>query len=253
MSPPSFETIGSQVEEFTTSPPYYSAGSFFAYNNCCSATTSLKLSMPPFKDAELAFTYLQPASFGTKFTFPILMTSVQQEFSAALSNLRARKHSSVLFKDPALRSRSSYSSDNMVVDLVTECHGKKVKSYLALVLRDNFLVGPRFGVSLKKPSHWFHSLRRFSYGVLRRHPRFDVGLFSSFDGTSQQSPQLTIATSYKLNPWSFIKFCFTQNKLFAWNYGFTLLDEVLVTLGFSSDFGSSETSTKFNASVSIIT
>ncbi|KAL5972085.1 hypothetical protein TSMEX_000205 [Taenia solium] len=163
MSPPSFETIGSQVEEFVSedvywnspnmkfnftsngnigllvsllaSPPDYNSGPFYAHNNCCRPFTNLKLFMSPFKDAELTFNYFQPSSFGTKFTFPLLTTAVQQEFSAALSSLTARKYSSVPFKDPALRSRSSYSSDNMVADLVTESRGKKVKSYIALVLR----------------------------------------------------------------------------------------------------------------------
>lgn len=162
MSPPSFETIGTQVQEYVNEdvywnspnmklnvtshdgtgllvsllayPPNYSSGPFYAYNSYCQTVVSSKLFMSPFKNSELTFTYLQPSSFGTKFTFPLPMTAVQQEFSASLSNFTCRKYSSVNFKDPGLRSRSSYSSDNMVVDLVTECRGKKVKSYLALVL-----------------------------------------------------------------------------------------------------------------------
>ncbi|VDK33594.1 unnamed protein product [Taenia asiatica] len=226
MSPPSFETIGSQVEEFVSedvywnspnmklsitsnenigllvsllaSPPNYNSGPFYALNSCCRPFANLKLFMSPFKDAELTFNYLQPSSFGTKFTFPLLTTAVQQEFSAALSNLTARKYSSVTFKDPDLRSRSSYSSDNMAADLVTECRGKKVKSYIALVLsKDNFLVGPRLGISLKKPSHWY----------------FDLKL-----GYNSKSIEA---------------------------FG------VVTTLGFSSDLGSCETFAKFNASVSL--
>ncbi|CDS42343.1 expressed conserved protein [Echinococcus multilocularis] len=303
MSPPSFETIGSQVEEFVSDdlywnspnmkfnfasqgntgllvsllarPPNYAYGPFYAYNNCCRSLINAEFFVSPFKDAQLTFTFFQPASFGTKFTLPLLMNAVQQEFSAALSSISARKHTNTPFKDPALRSRSSFSSDNMVVDLVTESHGKKVKSYLALVLsKGNFLVGPRVGASLRKPSHWyfdlklgytsrnieafgffslkrFQSLQRFSYGVLRRHPRFDLGLISFSDRASQQKQQLTVAVCYKPNSWSFIKFCLTQDGFFAWNYGFSLTNGVVTTVGFSSNLGPDAACAKFNASVSI--
>ncbi|EUB64326.1 hypothetical protein EGR_00870 [Echinococcus granulosus] len=217
---------------FLSRPPNYAYGPFYAYNNCCRSLINAEFFVSPFKDAQLTFTFLQPASFGTKFTLPLLMNAVQQEFSAALSNISARKHTNTPFKDPALRSRSSFSSDNMVVDLVTESHGKKVKSYLAFVLR-------------------FQSLQRFSYGVLRRHPRFDVGLISFSDRASQQKQQLTVAVCYKPNSWSFIKFCLTRDGFFAWNYGFTLTNGVVTTVGFSSNLGPDAACTKFNASVSI--
>lgn len=70
----------------------------------------------------------------------------------------------------------------------------------------------------------FHPPRRYSYGLLRKHPRLDVGVIANFGRNISDARQLVLATCYKPNSWSFLKFGLTNDMMFSWNYGFTLVN-----------------------------
>ncbi|KAM3184805.1 hypothetical protein ACTXT7_007649 [Hymenolepis weldensis] len=230
MSPPSFKEIGSKVKDFVEEnifwlspniklnfisrkdptllfslvsyPPNYTADEFYPYYDSNRPVVYSTLSTSFSKDVRLSFTYFHPASCKSTLTFPLFSDSFQQEVSGALSNYSARTDTNAPFNESEFYSRTSYTSDNIVAAFETDVRDKKIKSYLSLVLgRNNFIIAPRFGISVKKLSRYYvdlklayernnvevftyftwrklHSLTNWHFGILHKTPALDVGFYS---------------------------------------------------------------------------
>lgn len=276
MSPPSFKEIGSKVKDFSeentfwlspninlnfisrkdptllfsivSHPPTYVAEKFYSYYGCNRPILYSTLNTSFFKDVRLSFTYFQPASFKSTLTFPLFSDSFQQEISGALSNHAARKDINAPFGDPEFYSRTSYTSDNIVAAFETDVHDKKIKSYLSLVLgRNNFVIAPRFGISVKKLSRYYvdlklayernnveaftyftwrklHSLRNWHFGILHKTPGLDLGFYSVIKDKGNLVDQSFLTVCYKPNSWSFLKCSLANNLMYTFHYGFAFTE-----------------------------
>nr|CDS26397.1 expressed conserved protein [Hymenolepis microstoma] len=303
MPPPSFEKVGSNVKDFSeeniywlspnikfnfisrkdptllfsliTHSPNYVNDKFYAYYDSNRPIVSSTFNASLFKDVRLALTYIQPASFKSTLTFPIFSTSFHQEISGALSDSNTRKDYNAPFEDPGFYSRTSYASDNIVAAFETAVNDRKIKSYISFVLSNyNFVVAPRFGISVRKPSRYYvdlklayergnieaftyftwrkcRSLRNWHFGILHKTPRLDVGFYSVIKNKGSTMDQSTLTVCYKPNSWSFFKVGLLNNLMCTFNYGFSLADGFVTILGFSSDLKQYGPCSKFNVSLSM--
>lgn len=256
-------------------PPSYISDKFYSYSDSNRPILSSTFNVSLFEDTRLALTYFHLSSFKFALTFPLFSSSFHQEISGALSDLNSRKDSNAPFEDPGFYSRTSYTSDNIITAFETAVHDKKIKSYISLVLSNcNFVVAPRFGISVRKPSRYYvdlklayergnveaftfftwkklRSLRNWHFGILHKTPRLDVGFYSVIKNNGSMVNQSTLTVCYKPNSWSFFKVSLLSNLTYAFNYGFSLADGFVTTLGFSSDLNQCGPFNKFNVSISM--
>lgn len=272
MSPPNFENIGSRVRNFSEDDiywcnpnvkfnfisrkdptflfslishnPNYSSDKFYLYNDH-RAIINATLNKNLHKDAKFSFTYSPPDTFKSKVIFPLLNERLQQEVSGTLTSYNSRKDYNAYVEDPELSSLTSYVSDNYIAAFQTDVRAKKIESYCYLVLqRNNFVIAPRVGLSVKKPSRYYmdlklayerdnvevfthfswrklQKLRTWQFGFVHKTPKLDVGFYSEVKNKASRPPLSTFNICYRLNSWSFFKISFTNNLNYAFSYGFT--------------------------------
>ena len=163
MSPPSFNDIGSLVDKFINEHLYWWSpnvkvafssqkdigllvsfitntsetifDSYGAYSYYHRALWDAELFTFPLKNTKLTFKYTNPCIFYTTLTFPLVLNSLQQELFLSVPTFTYAGDYNDFPKVVGLRSQSSYLSDNLRADLITEARGKKWKSGLSIVLK----------------------------------------------------------------------------------------------------------------------
>uniref|UniRef100_A0A5K3EST4 Omp85 domain-containing protein n=1 Tax=Mesocestoides corti TaxID=53468 RepID=A0A5K3EST4_MESCO len=159
----SFAEIGSQVEEFMEKntyfdapnvtlnfkhgnsmgllfsflsyPPFCNNSKFYLYNQHNQTVFRSTYFISPFKESMWTFKFLQPSSFTTSFGFPLFSKSFYHEISASIAPVQDRINGVVPFREPDLRTRTSYFSKNANAELSLESRGKKMEGCFAFLLK----------------------------------------------------------------------------------------------------------------------